>query len=121
MQLIFVYNADSGKANAVLDSLHKIVSPGTYDCKLCELTFGVFAEKSEWKKFRKESQYDMVFLHRDEFERQYRSKWLPKYDFPIVLDASEGNLEILISKEELEEFSRTEELIELLKSRLVQD
>jgi len=121
MKLIFVYNADSGKANAVLDSLHKIVSPQTYDCKLCELTFGLLTEKTEWKRFRKHSEHEMIFLHKDEFEKQYRSKWLPRYDFPIVLDASAGQLEILLSREELHELSETDELIELLKSRLIQD
>jgi len=50
-KLIFVYNANSGAINALLDSAHKIISPQTYDCKLCELTYGVFKEDEEWLRF----------------------------------------------------------------------
>ncbi len=39
--LIFVYNADSGLLNAINDGILKIVSPSTYQCSLCSLTFGV--------------------------------------------------------------------------------
>ncbi len=45
MDLIFVYNADSGKLNVLFDVGHKIVSPGTYKCDLCTLTHGTFTER----------------------------------------------------------------------------
>ena len=38
--LILVYNADSGFFNALADSAHKLLSPSTYDCRLCALTYG---------------------------------------------------------------------------------
>jgi len=38
-KLIFVYNADSGLLNAMKDWAHKIVSPETYPCSLCALTY----------------------------------------------------------------------------------
>ena len=118
MQLIFVYNADSGSVNAVIDSLHKIMSPQTYDCKLCELTFGVFAEREAWKKFRRESPHQMRFLHRDEFTNQYRSKWLASYTFPVVLLAEGDQFEIVITREDFASMSDTNDLIKLLKLRL---
>ena len=37
--LVVVYNAKSGGLNAVLDYVHKMVSPETYDCNLCKLLF----------------------------------------------------------------------------------
>lgn len=89
-KLIFVYNANAGKINSLLDSAHKLISPGTYDCKLCELTHGVFKEDVDWIRFRESVKttnpnLKLEFLHKDEFEKQYWSKWLPKYDFPIIL------------------------------------
>ncbi|WP_241234677.1 hypothetical protein [Nonlabens ponticola] len=51
-KLIFVYNANSGRINSWLDSAHKIISPSTYQCKLCELTHGAFTEHDEWSRFR---------------------------------------------------------------------
>ena len=81
-KLIFVYNANSGKLNAWLDSAHKIVSPSTYDCQLCDLTYGVFKENVEWVRFRESELItnnvrQLEFLHINEFEKNYKSKWLP--------------------------------------------
>lgn len=118
MRLIFVYNANSGAKNAVLDSLHKIVSPKTYDCKLCELTFGVVGEKQAWKRFRQRTEIEMDFLHKDEFLKQYRSKWLPKYEFPVVL-VDEGNgLEIFVLREDFNDLKNTSDLMDLINQRL---
>ncbi len=50
-RLIFVYNADSGLLNAVKDAIHKAISPSTYPCRLCGLTFGAVRMKSAWKEF----------------------------------------------------------------------
>lgn len=117
MKLIFIYNANSGAVNALLDSAHKIISPKTYDCQLCDLTFGVFSEKEAWKKFRETSGIEMVFLHKDEFLKQYRSKWLPKYDFPIILSEEKYGLEIFMAAQELRTLELTSELIKEIQSR----
>lgn len=117
--IIFVYNADSGKANAFLDSLHKIASPDSYDCNLCKLTHGVFSEKREWKQFRKNLDFETLFLHRDEFRKQYASKFGYKFEFPVILLTGENGLELLISSEELKGFENLQELIACLKERLV--
>ena len=118
MRLIFVYNADSGLGNAMLDSMHKIVSPQTYDCQLCALTFGVFTEKEQWKNFRESSEIPMEFLHKDEFQKQYKSKWLPPFDYPIVLTADEHQLSLFIDRDTLNGLSTAEELITMINSRL---
>lgn len=96
-ELIFVYNANAGKLNALIDSGHKIISPSTYDCKLCDLTYGVFKERKEWVRFRKSVMTPLTFLHKDKFLKAYASKWIPKYEFPIVLGVRNGELEVVIS------------------------
>ncbi|WP_432412886.1 GTPase [Rasiella sp. SM2506] len=118
MKLIFIYNANSGTINSLLDSAHKVLSPKTYDCNLCDVTFGVFSEKEEWKRFREMAAIEMVFLHKDEFLKQYRSKWLPKYNFPIILSEEKHGLEIFITSEVLKKQETTSELIKEIKSRL---
>lgn len=117
MKLIFVYNADSGALNTILDSMHKIVSPDTYDCNLCAITFGKFTEDSLWKAFREKGQREMIFLHRDEFLKQYASKWLPNYDFPIVLIENDGELEVFITNDILNTLNSSEALIEEVTKR----
>lgn len=39
MELLFVYNADSSLFAQAKDYLHKTVSPDTYQCRLCQLTY----------------------------------------------------------------------------------
>ena len=118
MRLIFVYNADSGKRKAYLDSLHKIIRPSTYTCSLCELTYGLFSEKKKWKQFRKQENVEMDFYHKDEFVKKFRSKWLSKYTFPVVLSENGGELEIFLSSEKLNEIETVEALIEIVKKGL---
>lgn len=117
-RIVFVYNANSGAKNAVLDSMKKVFSPSTYDCKLCEITYGVVAENRTWKKYRQESYHKMTFLHKDEFTKKYASKFGYKFDFPIVLIEGENGLEVLISKGELSELKTPHGLIRLLKERV---
>jgi hypothetical protein len=117
MKLIFVYNANSGKVSAILDGLHKIVSPSTYNCNLCAITFGNFSEDKVWKEFREESEAEMKFYHKDEFLKQFRSKWLPKYDFPVLLSEENGELEIFIDAQELNNLENASQLITRIKKR----
>jgi len=107
MKLIFVYNADSGLLNKLMDIGHKIVSPETYSCNLCDLTFGNFRENQKWKEFRKNSKIEMEFLHRDEFEEKYGMKT----PCPVILKG-ENPPEVAIAKEKLEEIKSLDELIE---------
>lgn len=116
-RLIFIYNADSGLRNALLDGAHKALSPNTYQCNLCDLTYGVFKERKAWKKFRQEMQWNMEFLHKDEFKKQYASKFGHKFEFPIVLIALDDELQVFISARELNELKTMEALIDLINKR----
>jgi hypothetical protein len=69
--LVFVYNADSGFVNTLLDIGHKVVSPSTYECRLCSLTHSVFSMREEWRRFVQALGVPVEFLHRDELARQY--------------------------------------------------
>lgn len=117
-KLIFIYNAESGLRNAVIDSMHKVISPKTYDCNLCDLTFGVFSENTTWKKFREASPVEMEFLHKDEFKKQYASKFGHKFTYPIILAATENGLEVFSGTEEINAIASAEELMQLIDQRI---
>ncbi len=110
MRLLFVYNADSGLLNTTKDIGHKLFSPATYDCFLCSLTHGTFRENPEWKTFRQGSSTEMVFLHRDEFEKEYKQK----FDYPVILEQN-NSLQVVISKDQLSSFTLLENLIEAVE------
>ncbi|MGI9553249.1 MAG: GTPase [Aurantibacter sp.] len=117
-KLIFIYNADSGLRNLIIDGAHKILSPNTYECKLCEITFGAFTENNIWKKFRTESDLKMEFLHKDEFKGQYALKFRYKLTFPVILSESANGLVVFVKTEELNSLKDAEELIALIKERV---
>jgi hypothetical protein len=119
MKLIFIYNANSGKLNLYKDIAHKIFSPQTYPCSLCAITFGVLKENESWKKFREKSDLTMEFHHIDEFTTKYRSKWLKKFEFPVILAENREDLEVFISREELDAMKDSQQLIERIQTRLV--
>lgn len=71
LELIFVYNADTGRWNGYMDIMHKIFSPRTYPCSLCAITYGTFSIKEDWAAFKKTLQLPLTFLHKDEWNAQY--------------------------------------------------
>lgn len=75
--LIFVYNADSGLLNAIKDLIHKNVSPETYPCSLCAVTWDNLGMKREWKRFVQSLNRTVEFQHRDELKEKYGIRDLP--------------------------------------------
>jgi hypothetical protein len=113
MNLLFVYNANSGALNSILDIGHKLLSPSTYQCHLCALTHHALYEKREWSRFKHETTHRVVFLHKDEFESQYPAQ---KAEYPVVFYESEG-VHILLSKTDLEQIHTIQELISAICQR----
>lgn len=76
-KIIFVYNADSGILNGIKDLLHKNLSPKTYACHLCAITYNNFGMIQEWEEFTQTLKTPVEFLHRDELEDKYVIKNVP--------------------------------------------
>jgi hypothetical protein len=117
-RIIFVYNANSGKGKAILDSLHKMISPSTYDCNLCALTHGSFGPKKEWNNFLSRIDASLEFYHKDEYEKQLGSKFSTAYQLPFILCAYGYDEELLCSAKTINSFTTVSELIMLLESQL---
>lgn len=111
MKLIFVYNADSGLANTIKDIGQKLFAPQSYGCLLCSLTHGTFRENPEWKSFRQKAGAEMLFLHRDEFERQYDIQ----VEYPVILKEGDS-LEVAVSKEQMAAFATLDDLIAAVRN-----
>jgi hypothetical protein len=113
MTLIFVYNSDSNPISSLIDLGHKILSPGTYDCSLCKLTFGPFTEHEAWKAFRISIGVPVEFLHRDEFEKKYNQH----FEYPVILKKN-ARFEVLMPKKEIDDLADLEALIAAVKKHL---
>ena len=115
--LIFVYNADSGIFNLIGDMVHKIISPSTYQCDLCKITYGITNEKEGWKNYISSLPYRVIFLHKDEFEKQYPNV---KEKLPAVFENSKGKLRLVISSDKINKCKNLSDLKKLVNSRLTQ-
>jgi hypothetical protein len=114
--LIFVYNADGGWLNALRDAVHKLVSPATYPCSLCALTYGAVSMRHEWREFLGQTGMPAMFLYRDEFRRDLDSRDIA---LPAILVGGEGTMpEVLVSAEELDALPHVWALIALVDVRL---
>lgn len=115
-KLIFVYNADSSLFNQVGDFFHKIVSPKTYQCNLCGLTYSGVSMKSDWKDFIKSLSIKSEFLHKDEFSKTY-----PEFtdsQFPTVFIKTNKSITSFITASEINQQQTLEELRNLVLTKI---
>ena len=113
--LVFVYNADSGLVNTLLDIGHKIVSPQTYSCNLCALTHSTFSMRDEWKQFVAQLDCSVEFLHRNELKNKYGLEGIP---LPVIFRKTDGGLREFIGCEDINRCHTLAELERLVRERL---
>lgn len=114
-KIIFVYNADSGILNALKDWGHKIISPETYGCSLCALTYDNLGMRRSWKQFIKDLGYEVEFLHRDELVEKYGGK---NEMLPAAFLLKDGKLNLWIKCEAMEALNSLDELQSLVSQKL---
>jgi hypothetical protein len=115
-QLIFVYNANENLFSQVTDYVHKILSPKTYACNLCSLTHSNFGIRKEWKAFIETLDAELVFLHKDEFCKEYPS--LQSSRFPAIFQKTDQDeIEVFIDQKEIDEIKGLDLLKNLILER----
>jgi len=115
IKLIFVYNADSDLPSSLIDMVHKIVKPSTYQCNLCMITYGPLSMKKEWRDFIDSLEIETEFLHRDEFQKKYKSQ---EKKLPAVFIEKNKKVELLITAKEINNCKSIRDLKELVREKL---
>jgi len=69
--LIFVYRAERGIFNSLSHTMHRVFSPATYECRLCQITFSAVGMLHPWKEFLESRPEAKLFYHRKEFTADY--------------------------------------------------
>ena len=115
-ELIFIYNTKSGVVNELIDFAHKIVSPETYDCNLCAISYGAFAMKKKWSTYIETLPFKSTFTYKDKFSKNGYSN----IKFPSVFIRSNEKLDEIISATEINEIKNLDQLIGLLNQKLYQ-
>ena len=116
LELIFIYNAKSGVVNELVDVAHKIVSPETYDCNLCALSYGAFFMEKKWSTYIETLPIKSTFTFRDKFSKKGRNN----LKFPSVFLRNDVGLEEIITATEINEIKNLDQLIDLLNQKLGQ-
>ena len=114
--ILIVYNARSGAFAALADALHKIVSPETYPCSLCAVTYGPVAMRGEWRRFLATLPNAKRFFHTDDLAAAF-----PGIDVPppaILTQHGEEAPRELVKAAELDAAADLPELIALVERRL---
>jgi hypothetical protein len=115
VKLLFVYNAKAGIAAGIIDSLHKTLSPATYPCDLCAITYGAVQMDPKWKAWLKAQPFESVFFHRPDFRAAHPALTV---DLPVILIEQGGKVETLVAATEFKSTASIDMLIALIESRL---
>jgi len=117
-RIIFVYNEDSGFFNGVAGWAHKALSPDTYQCALCRITFGLTGMLVPWKSYLERLPYPVMFLHRDEFRARFPAQ--ATLALPVILAEQAGRTEPLLTAADIRSAGGMLGLISRMDDRLEQ-
>ena len=113
-ELIFIYNAKSGLVNEFLDFAHKIVSPSTYNCNLCAISYGNFSMKKKWSDYISSLPVRSTFTYKDKVsEYGYNN-----IELPSIIFRNGSRSKVIISSEEINKLKKIDQLINILSDRL---
>ncbi len=98
-RIILVYNEGNGLFDAVSGWSHKLLSPATYRCALCKITFGLTGMLVPWKSYLDRLPFPVTFLHQNEFRQQFPAHGT--LSLPVILAERAGRTEVLLSAKEI--------------------
>ena len=113
-ELIFVYNAKSGMVNELLDFAHKIVSPSTYNCNLCAISYGNFTMKKKWSDYISSLPVRSTFTYKDKVSDYGYNN----IELPSIIFRNGSRSKVIISSEEINKLKKIDQLINILSDRL---
>ena len=113
-ELIFIYNAKSGLVNQFLDFSHKIVSPSTYNCNLCAISYGNFLMKKKWFNYISSLPVKSTFTYKDKVSKY----GYDNIELPSIIFRNDSRSGVIISNDKINNLKNIEQLIELLNEKL---
>jgi hypothetical protein len=116
VNILFVYNLDSGVLQSLHDYSRSRAAPSGEDaCNLSTITHSPVGMKKEWKRFIKDMKIPSRSLARNDFFAEFGHRTIT---FPIVLLKKGPELSVLISTEELNRCKDLSDLISLVGERI---
>jgi hypothetical protein len=114
-ELVFVYNANAGLVAGMMDSVHKLVSPATYSCDLCAITYGLTSMDKTWRIWLRALTLPTRFYHRPDFKADWPEVTAP---LPAIFVHRGNTLDTLVSASEFKAVESVNALIALLEQKM---
>ena len=114
-KVVFVYNAQSGVFSALSDYVHKLVSPDTYACQLCAVTYGNLGMRSTWKHYVEDLPAKVVFTYQDRVRDRPMMK---NAELPAAFVITDDETKLVISAEAMNRCQSEAELIALCREKI---
>jgi hypothetical protein len=99
-----------------MDSVHKIMSPSTYPCQLCAITYGLLAMKREWRRFLDGLGMEVMFHHRPDFRTAFPQA--ADWPLPLIAVETDGALAPLVSARDFAAIPDVAALMRVVRQRL---
>ena len=106
-EFIGIYDADSTLKGEV--SYWIGARLGRTHCALCDITHGLFTQKSDWKKCRQDLEIPFHTYHRNDAPADALT--VAQGVFPVVLERTNTGISILLGPEDLENFNGSATLV----------
>ena len=115
--LILAYRAERGVFNTITHTMHRVFSPATYECRLCQFTFSAVGMLRPWKSFLESRPEAKIFYHRREFEEDFPEITA---ELPLILKMEPGDSlpRILMDRHDIESCEDVDELMHRLEQAL---
>ncbi|KPF62784.1 hypothetical protein IP88_14270 [alpha proteobacterium AAP81b] len=99
-----------------MDSVHKLVSPATYPCSLCAITYGLVGMHRRWRDWLAAQALPAVFHHRRDFRAAFPAA--ADTPLPLVALARGPALTVVLDAADLARLADLDALIAALDRRL---
>ena len=110
-RLVFIYNARGGALQAMLDLLHKTLSPSTYGCDLCRLTY-TYRMRQPWREYLESLPWEIEFRYADQLDDDQRKL---AGTLPACLLESGAGRQLLLDADMISQCQDVAGLIEMLE------
>ena len=115
-KILFVFKASNAPISKAVDWFHKVISPGTYQCQLCQLTHHHFGSRALLKTWQKQIPYEVEFWYEDQWNEKHREEELPL--IAILQTDQTAQIEIILTKEEIEKLTSLDELLSRVSEKI---
>ena len=116
VKVIFVYNAQSGLFSALSDYVHKIVSPSTYECQLCSVTYGNLGMHSTWRSYVEALPAKVIFTYKDKLRDD--QPLMKQTALPAAFVITNGETLLAVDADAMNACQNETELIEVCRHKI---